>query len=38
VKGYRLWDPTSWEIVISRDVTFEEYSLLKSDVEKIEQE
>ena len=38
VKAYRLWDPTSQNIVISRDVTFGESSLLKSNVERIEQE
>lgn len=38
MKGYRLWDLTSQRIVISRDVTLDEFSLLKSDVERIEQE
>ena len=29
VKGYRLWDHTTYEIIISRDVVFDEYSLTK---------
>ena len=33
-----LWDPMSQKIVISRDVTFDESSLLKSNVEIIEHE
>lgn len=38
MKGYRLWDPSLHNIVITRDVMFDEYSLLKTDVEKVEQE
>jgi len=38
VKGYSLWDPTSWKIIISRDVIFDEYSFFKSNVERIQQE
>jgi len=33
-----LWDPSSLKIIISRYVAFDESSLLKSDVEKVEQE
>ena len=29
-KGYRLWDSTTQNIVLSRDVIFNEYSLIKS--------
>ena len=31
MKGYRLWDPTPHKIVISRDVIFYEYFLIKSE-------
>ena len=31
VKGYRLWDPTAHNIVISRDVIFVEYQLQRKD-------
>ena len=30
-KGYRLWDPTTHNIVISINVFFYEYSLIKSE-------
>ena len=30
-KGYRLWYPTSHKIVISRDIIFDESSLIKSE-------
>ena len=29
VKGYKLWDPVDKKIVLSRDVTFDEASILK---------
>ena len=31
MKGYRLWDPTTHKIVISKDVFFYESSLNKSE-------
>ena len=31
MKRYRLWDPTTHKIVISRDVIFYESSLIKSE-------
>jgi hypothetical protein len=30
VKGYKFWDPTANKVVISRDVVFDENSILKS--------
>jgi hypothetical protein len=30
VKGYKFWDPTANKAVISRDVVFDENSMLKS--------
>ena len=32
MKGYRLWDPENKKIVLSRHVTFDENSILKSTV------
>jgi len=30
VKCYKLWDSEDWKIVLSRDVTFDEYSMMKT--------
>jgi len=30
VKGYKLWDSENWKIVLSRDVTFDESSMVKT--------
>ena len=35
-KEYRLWDPTSHKLIISRDVVFDESSLLKSELVDVE--
>ena len=32
MKGYKLWDPENKKIVLSRYVTFDEASLMKSTV------
>ena len=32
MKGYRLWDPDNKKIVLSQRVTFDETSVLKSNV------
>ena len=31
VKAYIMWDPTAHKLIISRDVVFDESSLLKSE-------
>ena len=30
VKGYKLWDYEDWKIVLSRNVTFDESSMVKT--------
>jgi len=30
VKGYKLWDSEDWKIILSRDVTFDESSMVKT--------
>jgi len=32
VKGYKIWDPKDKKIVLSRDVTFDEASMLKPTI------
>jgi hypothetical protein len=36
VKVYRLWDPTSHKLIIRTDVSFDESSLLKSELVDVE--
>ena len=36
VKLYRLWDPTSHKLIISRDAVFDEFSLWKSELVDVE--
>ena len=38
MKGYRLWDPTTHKIVISRDVIVYESSLIKSESVRVDVE
>lgn len=32
IKGYRLWNPTAHNIIINKDVIFDEFSFSKSNV------
>jgi hypothetical protein len=36
VKGYRLWDPTAYKLIIRKDVVFDESSHIKSDLIDVE--
>ena len=32
IKGYKIWDPKDMKFIFSRDVTFDEVSMLKSKI------
>jgi len=34
VKGYKIWDPKDKKFILSRDITFDEASILKSIISK----
>ena len=34
VKGYKIWDPKDKKFILSRDITFDEASILKSTISK----
>jgi hypothetical protein len=38
IKGYSLWDPTTYKITITRDVIFDESSLIKSYIDRCSNE